>query len=232
MSAATPLFSGHRQPRRPGELGYYDLRVEETRQAQADLAEAHGISGFCYHHYWSLGRRLLGRVLDEVRSTGVPDTPFCLNWANHPWTRRWNGTTHELLLNQEYRPEDDLAHIRWLCGVFEDARYIRVDDRPLFLIYQADRLPDVQRTLETWRSEAKRLGAGDLYLCRVEKEHPGVDPRPLGFDASVQWEPQTISLGRRRTVPAELGLAGSASSSSGLKATVTRCSAMRSGSTP
>ena len=219
VSAATPLFSGHRQPRRPGELGYYDLRVEETRQAQADLAEAHGISGFCYYHYWSLGRRLLGRVLDEVRSTGLPDTPFCLNWANHPWSRRWDGSTNELLLDQEYSPEDDLAHIRWLCGVFEDARYIRVGDRPLLLIHWAHHLPDIQRTLETWRSEAKRLGAGDLYLCRVERtEDRGVDPRPLGFDASVQWEPQKISLGRRRTVPAELGLAGSASSSPELKA--------------
>lgn len=208
-SAAAPLYAGHRQPRRPGELGYYDLRVAETRQAQADLASAHDFAGFCYYHYWSLGRRLLGRVLDEVRSTGVPDTPFCLNWANHPWNRRWDGRMDELLLDQEYSSDDDLAHIRWLCEILADPRYMRVGDRALLLVHWGHHLPDARRTIELWRSEASRLGVGELYLCRVEsvKDERGIDPRPLGFDASVGFQPTEASL-PPRVNPHELDLDG------------------------
>lgn len=211
-SAAAPLYRGHRQPRRPADLGYYDLRVAETRQAQADLAAAHDISGFCYYHYWSLGRRLLGRVLDEVRSTGVPDIPFCLNWANHPWNRKWDARMDELLIDQEYSPDDDLAHIRWLCEIFADPRYMRVGDRPLLLVHWGHHLPDARRTLELWRGEASRLGIGELYLCRVEsiKDEWGVDPRPLGFDASIGWQPAGPSQPPPVQDPRQLGLDGGA----------------------
>lgn len=201
VSAAKPLFPGHRQPRRPGELGYYDLRLPDTRLAQAELASGHGIDGFCYYHYWSLGRRLLGRVLDDVLASGVPDAPFCLNWCNHPWSRRWDGKTDQLLFDQRYSPDDDLVHIRWLCDVFHDPRYLRVDGRPILLVQWASRLPDVKRTVELWRTEASRLGVGDLYLCSVEQlpADRDVDPRPLGFDAGIRWEPVLGSVGRRLT---------------------------------
>jgi hypothetical protein len=199
VTRARPLFPGHRQPRRPSELGYYDLRVAETRQAQADLAAGHGIAAFCYYHYWSRGHRLLGRLLDDVLRSGVPDFPFCLSWTNHPWNRKWDAGNDELLFAQEYSPRDDLDHIRWLCDVFAD-----------LLVHWAHHLPDARRTVDTWRSEAARLGAGDPYLLRVEATpvEYGTDPRPLGFDASVQWQPGDLAALPILRDPADVGHPG------------------------
>src|SRR5438034_205774 len=161
---ARPLFRGHYQPHVPADLGFCDLRVPETREAQAALARDHGIYGFCYHHYWFNGRQLLSRPFQEVLESGRPDLPFCLCWANEPWTRAWDGNSGEVLVPQEYSDADDRNHIRWLLNAFADPRYIRVEGKPLFLVYQASRLPDLSRTTETWREEAIRAGVGDLYL--------------------------------------------------------------------
>src|SRR5262249_27924016 len=126
VARARPLFRGHYQPHLPADLGFYDLRLPETRQAQADLAREYGISGFCYYHYWFKGRRLLERPFTEVLASGEPDFPFCLCWANENWTRRWDGHDEEILVAQEYCEEDDKEHIRWLVDAFRDERYIRV----------------------------------------------------------------------------------------------------------
>ena len=117
---ALPRFNGHYQPHLPADLGFYDLRLMETRQSQAELAKDHGIYGFCYYHYWFSGRRLLNRPFDEVLSSQQPDFPFCLCWANHNWTRRWDGLEQDMLVRQEYSFDDDLEHIRWLAKAFSD----------------------------------------------------------------------------------------------------------------
>jgi len=136
VGRAKPLFSGHNQPRVPADLGYYDLRLPETRAAQAALAREYGIHGFCYYHYWFNGRHLLERPFNEVLASGSPDLPFCLCWANENWTRAWDGLEREVLVRQQYDSQDDLAHIRWLANAFRDSRYIRVHGKPLFLIYR------------------------------------------------------------------------------------------------
>ncbi|MDA8148219.1 MAG: glycoside hydrolase family 99-like domain-containing protein, partial [Actinomycetota bacterium] len=166
VARARPLFPGHYQPHLPGELGYYDLRVPEVREAQAALAREHGIDGFVYYHYWFHGRRLLERPFDEVLASGRPDFPFALCWSNEPWTRGWDqrGT---VLVPQRFSPGDDLDHIRWLATAFGDDRYVKIDGRPLFLVYRPALLPDPLRTTDTWRAEAQRLGFPDLYLCWV-----------------------------------------------------------------
>jgi len=190
-----PLFRGHEQPRLPADLGFYDLRLPETRQAQADLARAHGIHGFCYYHYWFTGRQVLERPFEEVLRSGSPDLPFCLCWANENWTRTWDGRGGVVLLEQRYSDDDDLAHIRALAPAFADPRYIRVDGKPLFLVYRASLLPDPARSTAIWRAEARRLGLGELYLCRVEsffEDHD--DPGPLGFDAAVEFQPDWSRL--------------------------------------
>ena len=146
VTRTRPQFRGHQQPHLPSELGFYDLRLPEARQAQADLAREYGISGFCYYHYWFTGRRLLERPFNEVLASGEPDFPFCLCWANERWTRTWDGGEHCVLMDQTYSAEDDLAHIRWLCEAFRDPRYVRVEGRPLLLVYQAGDLPDPVRT--------------------------------------------------------------------------------------
>lgn len=188
VAKARPLFAGHEQPRIPGELGFYDLRLPETRAAQAALAAGHGIDGFVYYHYWFNGRRLLGRPFDEVRASGEPDFPFALCWANESWTRAWDGRSGHVLVEQRYG--DDREHARWLVQAFADPRYIRVEDKPLFLVYRASRLPDARRTTDILREEADRAGLGELFLARVESfADEREDPRGLGFDAAVEFAP-------------------------------------------
>jgi lipopolysaccharide biosynthesis protein len=196
VTRAQPLFRGHYQPHLPADLGFYDLRLPEARIAQADLAREYGISGFCYYHYWFNGRRLLQRPFDEVLSSGEPNFPFCLCWANENWTRTWDGLDAEVLIAQQYNAEDDLNHIRALLPAFADHRYIRVDGKPLFLVYRANRLPNPKATTDRWRQEAVRTGLGDLFLCRVESsvDERG-DPRTLGFDAAVDFQPRSNLLG-------------------------------------
>jgi hypothetical protein len=197
VARARPLFRGHYQPHQPADLGYYDLRLAEAREAQAELAREHGVFGFCYYHYWFNGRRVLSRPFEEVLDSGRPDFPFCLCWANEDWTRAWDGKNGERLLRQEYSAEDDHAHIRSLLDAFADDRYVRVGDRPLFLVYAAGLLPDPRRTTDIWRKEAARAGIGELYLCRVESgRRERGDPESLGFDAAVEFQPDFRSLGR------------------------------------
>jgi hypothetical protein len=189
VTRARPSFPGHYQPHVPGELGYYDLRVPEIREAQAALAAAYGVSGFVYYHYWFHGRRLLERPFDEVLASGSPDFPFALCWANEEWSRNWDGTG-QLLIPQEFSDEDDLAHIRWLANAFADDRYITIDGRPLMLIYRPKLLPNAKRTAEIWRTEAQRLGFPDIYLCWVESwGPPRGGPEAYGMDAAVGFMP-------------------------------------------
>jgi lipopolysaccharide biosynthesis protein len=195
---ARPLFPGHYQPHLPGELGFYDLRVPEVREAQASLARSHGLSAFCYYHYWFGGRRLLERPFAEVLSSGRPDFPFLLCWANENWTRVWDGGSRDVLMPQAYSDSDDVAHFAFLARAFEDPRYVRVDGKPVFLVYRASDLPDPRRTTETWRREARRLGIGEVYLARVEgfASERAVPPGEWGFDAGVAFVPDYQTLGR------------------------------------
>ncbi len=196
VARARPLFRGHVQPRFPTELGFCDLRVPDTRAAQAELAESHGISAFCYYHYWFGGRRLLERPFDEVLRSGEPRFPFMLCWANENWTRRWDGLDSEILMGQTYSPEDDRAHMRWLARAFADPRYVRIAGKPVFLVYRTEQLPDPRRTSDTWREEAHRLGIGEISLGRIEN-FGNVDPRDLGFDFAVEFAPRWTALPRR-----------------------------------
>ncbi len=194
VARAQPLFSGHRQPRIPGELGFYDMRVPEVWEAQADLARSHGIHGFCYYHYWFHGHRLLERPVNEMLASGRPNFPFCLCWANESWSRSWLGDDREMLLEQTYSPEDDRAHARWLARAFADERYIRVNNRPVFIIYRPPHLPEPRATLERIREECVRAGVGDPYLIGADGRSPGTDSRTMGFDNTLRFEPQLGAL--------------------------------------
>ncbi|MHB1459369.1 MAG: glycosyltransferase WbsX family protein [Armatimonadota bacterium] len=212
VTKARSKFSNHYQPHLPADLGFYDLRLPEARQAQADLAREYGIHGFCHYHYWFNGRQLLERPFDEVLSSGRPDFPFCLCWANEDWTRAWDGNSKEQIMTQCYSDEDDLEHIKWLCKAFHDPRYIRVEDKPLFLVYRASLLPNPLKTTEIWRKEARNQGFGDLHLCRVESFRDEGDPTAIGFDAAVEFQPDFARLGpplfsgRRWLIPRLLGI--------------------------
>lgn len=191
---AKPRFPDHYQPHIPADLGFYDLRLAETRQAQADLARKYGIYGFCYYHYWFNGKLLLERPFNEVLASGKPDFPFCLCWANENWTRTWDGLEKQVLMGQKYCDEDDRQHIQWLAKAFQDERYIRVEDKPLFLVYKASGLPDPLKTTSIWREEARKIGIGEIFLCRVESySSERSDPTKIGFDAAVEFQPDWVN---------------------------------------
>lgn len=190
VAAARPNFAGHDQPHLPADLGFYDLRVPEVREQQAELAREHGIHGFCYYHYWFNGHRVLERPFAEVLASGRPRFPFCVCWANENWTRRWDGGDDRVLIAQDSSVEDDRRFIRDLVPALRDPRYIRVDGRPLLIVYRLDRLADPRRTAEVWREEADAAGVGDLYLCCAQV-FGTIDPRPHGFDAALEFPPLT-----------------------------------------
>jgi hypothetical protein len=188
-----PLFPGHRQPDLPGELGYYDLRVPEARHLQARLAKEHGITGFLYYHYWFGGQRMLERPLDEVLASGQPDFPFALCWANESWYRRWQSTSDEMLVEQEFSEADDLEHIRWLIRCFQDPRYIRIGGRPLLAVYRVNLLPDPAHTVELWRRECAAAGEEAPWLVMFETNEDVSPPSRFGFDASAEFVPHLLS---------------------------------------
>jgi lipopolysaccharide biosynthesis protein len=190
VAKAKPRFEGHYQPHLPTDLGYYDLRVEETRIAQAELAKAYGIYGFCYYHYWFNGTRLMNRPLDEIQQSGKPDFPFMFCWANENWTRRWDGEEANVLIKQDYSTDDDRNHIRFLIEkFFSDGRYIKVDEKPFFAIYRPSLFPDIRATADVWREEAHRAGLKGLYLGYMNGFDFKKDPSEIGFDVAIDFQP-------------------------------------------
>lgn len=182
---AKPLFKDHYQPHVPADLGYYDLRVPETRKAQAEMAREYGIEAFCYYHYWFAGKRLLERPFNEVLESGQPDFPFCLCWANQTWTGIWHGSPNKVLIEQTYPGEDDhRRHFDYLLGAFLDQRYLRVEGKPVFVIYTPDELPDSNRVTELWRNLAVQAGLPGLFLMAVHSS-PAYDPKKAGFDSVI-----------------------------------------------
>jgi len=185
VARAKPLFKGHEQPRLPADLGFYDLRLEEVRCAQAEMARAHGVEGFCYWHYWFGGHRLLERPFNEVLASGKPDFPFCLGWANESWTGVWNNEPSRMLMEQTYPGEaDDKAHFDCLLQAFRDHRYIKVDDKPLLFIYKPLKLPDAKARLNKWREWALQAGLKGLYILG-NSQLDVKDPGSLGLDGVV-----------------------------------------------
>ncbi len=188
---AKPNFAGHNQPRLPTELGYYDLRDPATMVAQAALAQAYGIHGFCFYWYWFNGHKPLALPLEHMLQSGRPNHPFCLCWANEGWTRKWAGG-EEVILSHTYSGADDYAHAIDLTRYMKDSRYIRVDGAPLLLVYRAGVLPDTANYLVRWRAIFAELGIADIHLAMVESAEfawAGQDPRELGFDSSVEFPP-------------------------------------------
>lgn len=185
-----PKFKNHYQPHLPGDLGFYDLRLPEIRLQQAELAKNYGIYGFCYYHYWFNGKRVLNRPIDEVLQSGEPNFPFMFCWANENWTRAWDGGKSSILLKQEYSDKDYKRHAEFLIPYFLDKRYIKVDDRPVFIIYKDKELPNPVKFSKIFKEVANHHGL-DLYLCRFERQFGTREERPneLGFDAGIEFQP-------------------------------------------
>lgn len=185
VAKAKPLFPGHIQPRLPADLGFYDLRVPEVRERQAELATAAGVESFCYWHYWfGNGRRILERPFEEVLASGKPDFPFCLAWANQTWSGIWHGATDRILVEQLYPGAADReAHFNWARKAFEDPRYSKVDGKPIFVIYTPHDLPSSAEFVDHWRELAEKAGYPGLYMVGVG--HPYWTPQENRYQREV-----------------------------------------------
>ena len=192
VSRAVPQFSGHYQPRLPGELGYYDLRLTENIARQIELAKTHGIYGFAYYYYWFDGRRLLDKPLDALLGNPELDFPFCLCWANESWTRRFDGSSGDVIMYQNESVESYRAFIKSVKPYIEDKRYIRVDGRPVIIIYRPSFVPDCPETLSYWRAYCREAGLGNPYLIGVKENTFDGDLLALGFDAQSEFHPGTV----------------------------------------
>jgi lipopolysaccharide biosynthesis protein len=205
VTRARPLYPGHRQPLLPSELGFYDLRVAETRQAQSELATSHGIEAFCYWHYWfGDGARLLERPFVEVLESGKPDISFCLAWANESWSGAWMGAPGQVLQAQTYPGErDERRHFETLLPAFHDPRYLKVDGRPIFYVYRPRALPDPDAFVERWQSMAIHAGLPGLYLVAEQSEGLGDGP-PQTWQETRSFD--AVALLRLPVVPSALRL--------------------------
>jgi hypothetical protein len=195
VKKSKPLFKGHNQPNKPHEsLGYYDLKDPDVLLSQTSLAKEYGISGFAFYHYWFNGKRLLNLPIDNMLKSDKPNFPFCLFWANETWSRRWLGEEKEVLIKQTYSEEDDFNHINWLIKVFKDHRYIKVNNRPIFIIYRPLDFPDIIRTLNLFNTSCINSGIEKPYFIASNSHAGNIDLRDLGFDNILNFEPQLSVL--------------------------------------
>lgn len=192
VTKAKDLFPGHYQPHLPADLGFYDLRLRETRHEQVQLAKQYGIDGFCYYYYWFSGRKILHRPLEEMLADKELDMPFCLCWANENWSRRWDAAEHEVLLAQRYLPEDNLEFIKSLEPYLRDSRYIKKDGKPLILVYRPQHLPAACDAARVWREYCAAVGIGEIHICAA-LTHGNLDYKQFGFDSGVEFPPHNLS---------------------------------------
>jgi glycosyltransferase involved in cell wall biosynthesis len=192
VQPATAQFEGHYQPRIPGELGYYNLLDQGVQKRQVELAKLYGIGGFCFYFYWFAGKRLLETPIENYLQDSSLDLPFCLCWANENWSRRWDGLDSQILIAQQHSPEDDLAFIKHVARYMQDERYIRIDGKPLLVVYRPNLLPSAPKTAERWRKWCTKNGIGEIYLAYTQSFET-VNPSTYGFDAAIEFPPNESS---------------------------------------
>ena len=192
VTSAKPQFEGHYQPHLPADLGFYDLRIPEVMIEQIEMAKNFGIYGFCFYYYWFDRKRLLEKPLDMFLKHKEWNFNFCVCWANENWTRRWDGYDKEILIAQNHSPEDDMAFIEDVSKYFQDSRYIRINGKPLLIIYRPQISPDIKASVKRWKEYYMSVYQEDLCLAMVQT-FGKYDPNEFGFDYAIEFPPHNIS---------------------------------------
>jgi 2-polyprenyl-3-methyl-5-hydroxy-6-metoxy-1,4-benzoquinol methylase len=193
VTKAPQLFEGHYQPHLPADFGFYDLRLRDVQRAQIECAKKFGVDAFCFHYYWFGGRRILQRPVDEFLADQQADIKFCLCWANENWTRNWDASEHEVLIEQQYSPEYDIAFIESLLPFFRDHRHVRVDGAPVLVVYRPQQIPDALATTQRWREVCRQEGIGEIHLVAA-LTHGNFEYESFGFDAGVEFPPHNVRV--------------------------------------
>lgn len=192
VSKSMPQYIGHYQPRLPGELGYYDLRIRENIERQVELAKIFGIYGFCYYFYWFNGERLLNLPFENFMNDENIDFPFCICWVNESWTRQWGGISNAPLITQDQSVESYKKFIESCIPVFERDNYIQVDSKPVLIIYKSLHVPEVKAVLDYWRDYVYKAIGKELYIVasmEASKDTLSHDYLADGYDASSEFAP-------------------------------------------
>jgi len=195
VTAAHPVYEAHHQPKLPADLGFYDLRIDDVRQAQMDLASAFGVEGFMYYYYWFAGKRLMSMPIEKLLSSDT-QKPFCIMWANENWTRRWDGRQSDILIGQEYDRVPATSFIDDVMEFLKDPRYVRIDGRPVLAVYRIAQIPDFESVVAHWRVRARESGVGDLIVLSVDvvEEFDGLSKKPVevGLDGVLGFPPHNL----------------------------------------
>ena len=192
VTRAVPQFAEHYQPRLPGELGFYDLRIEDNMRRQIELAKMYGIYGFSFYYYWFDGERLLERPLEMFLSNKDLDFPFSICWANENWTKRYDGTNTDILMEQSNSFESYCAVIKDIERFLTDSRYIAIDNKNILTVYRPSLMPKVQKVLSYWREHCKSEGIGEIYIIAVKENGIETDWLAEGYDAVTEFHPGTL----------------------------------------
>lgn len=192
VAKAKPNFKGHYQPHLPIHCGFYDLRLVEILQEQAKLARNYGIHGFNFYYYWFDGKVLMHKPFELLMANKDININFCITWANENWTRRWDGAENDVLIAQNHCEEDSIKIIEHLFTYFRDPRYIRIENKPVFVTYRPNIIPNMKETLNLWRRKALEAGFDGIYLVGVQA-FGFVDPKEYGFDAVMEFPPHALN---------------------------------------
>lgn len=187
-----PRFRGHFQPRVPRDLGFYCLDTTDPMRRQIELAKAGGVFGWVFYAYWFNGKRLLEAPVERFLEDRSLDMPFALMWANENWTRRWDGAESEVLISQDYRPEDDERMAAEFARHFKDPRYIRLQGRPVLMIYRPGIIPNAAETIARWRAVFRDRFGEDPILVMAQA-FGDTDPRPFGLDGAIEFPPHKLT---------------------------------------